>query len=317
MTPRPVTASTHQFSTSVNAAAPSTSSSLLICGPGVLGSYLAKLWLDEYGPGTVTGQTNTTNNHPALSAIGVSCRTKDDAAASTSPPGTTKATFPNVVYSAPPSGSTDYAADVSEALTWWDKTGAFVFTSSAGVYSIEDGSACDESAPVVPLGSNPRTDAILRAEQAVLDAGGCVVRLVGLYHRTRGAHTFFIKQGQVERWGGYTVNLIHYEDAAALVHAVLQASPRSEVFLGCDNAPVTFQDMMDAIQASGELPGVVTFTGKESAAKGKRMNNNKTRERLGWAPKYGDGIQAFFTELGGKDYYYYQQEKVPSGAPHV
>ncbi len=44
-------------------------------------------------------------------------------------------------------------------------------------------------------------------------------------HRTRrGAHTFFLRQGEVARWGGYTVNLIHYEDAAELCLAVLQAS---------------------------------------------------------------------------------------------
>lgn len=36
----------------------------------------------------------------------------------------------------------------------------------------------------------------------------------------RGAHTFFLRQGQVSRWGGYTVNLIHYEDAARLCVAV-------------------------------------------------------------------------------------------------
>lgn len=36
----------------------------------------------------------------------------------------------------------------------------------------------------------------------------------------RGAHTFFLKQGEVARWAGYTVNLIHYEDAASLIVAV-------------------------------------------------------------------------------------------------
>lgn len=40
----------------------------------------------------------------------------------------------------------------------------------------------------------------------------------------RGAHTFFLRQGEVPRWGGYTVNLIHYEDAAGLCLAALQAS---------------------------------------------------------------------------------------------
>ena len=51
-------------------------------------------------------------------------------------------------------------------------------------------------------------------------AGGCVARLAGLYHAHRGAHTFFLKAGRVERWGGSTVNLLHYEDGALLVAAV-------------------------------------------------------------------------------------------------
>ena len=31
---------------------------------------------------------------------------------------------------------------------------------------------------------------------------------------------FFLKAGEVQRWGGYTVNLIHYEDAAGISAAV-------------------------------------------------------------------------------------------------
>ena len=77
-------------------------------------------------------------------------------------------------------------------------------------------------------------------------------RLLTVPHR--GAHTFFLRQGDVPRWGGYTVNLIHYEDAAALCLAVLQGTGagtpeggggaqhhRSRTFLGCDGAPVTFE----------------------------------------------------------------------------
>ncbi len=56
----------------------------------------------------------------------------------------------------------------------------------------------------------------------VVQAGGCVVRLVGLYHANRGAHTYFLKLGKVSRPPTYTVNLIHYEDAADLCLAVSQ-----------------------------------------------------------------------------------------------
>lgn len=53
-----------------------------------------------------------------------------------------------------------------------------------------------------------------------LQAGGNVVRLVGLYHAQRGAHTFFLKQQTVARNPEYIVNLLHYEDAARLAVAV-------------------------------------------------------------------------------------------------
>ena len=51
-------------------------------------------------------------------------------------------------------------------------------------------------------------------------AGGNAARLVGLYHGARGAHTYFLKVKEVPRWGGYTVNLLHYEDAARLTMSV-------------------------------------------------------------------------------------------------
>lgn len=46
-----------------------------------------------------------------------------------------------------------------------------------------------------------------------------------LYLLYRGPHTFFLKQGKVQRWPGYLVNLIHYEDAARLCHAVRPLQP--------------------------------------------------------------------------------------------
>lgn len=38
-----------------------------------------------------------------------------------------------------------------------------------------------QDSPVVPIGRSPRTDILLRAEEVVLESGGCVVRLAGLY----------------------------------------------------------------------------------------------------------------------------------------
>lgn len=289
-----------------------SSHQLLIVGPGVLGSYLGKLWLDKYGPGTVTGETNTPNNHEKLKQIGITPRTKAEADPTQN--------FPFVAYAAPPSGSEDYPEDIKSALSLWDGTGNFLFTSSASVFNVDDGSHCNEDTPIAPLGKSERLDALLLAEKTVLNARGCVLRLAGLYHKTRGAHSFFLKQGEVNRWGGYTINLIHYEDAASLSAAILMGQGnskedlyRSAVFLGCDGNPVTFTDMMSVIEESGVLPGKVSFTGQESPSKGKRMNNEKTRKQLGWQPRHSS-IESFFI-MGGDDVYSSGWE-APSGASH-
>jgi hypothetical protein len=94
------------------------------------------------------------------------------------------------------------------------------------VYSAKSGE-CREDSPVAELGASERTDRLLKAEDAVLAAGGNVVRLVGLYHAARGAHTHVLRMGEVPRSADAIVNLIHYEDAARLALAV-----RSELRVG-------------------------------------------------------------------------------------
>jgi hypothetical protein len=48
--------------------ASAASGDLLVVGPGVLGGYLGKLWADGK-LGSVTGQTNTTTNHPRFGLV--------------------------------------------------------------------------------------------------------------------------------------------------------------------------------------------------------------------------------------------------------
>lgn len=273
---------------------------LLVVGPGVLGGYLGKLWIDQHVQSQVIGQTNTTNNHERLQKLGLTPALKADTAGKK---------YPYVAFCAPPSGSSDYAAEVEDSLARWDGTGNYVFTSSFGVCKVDDGSEVREpNIPLAPLGAEPRLDKILLAEQAVLKAGGSVVRLVGLYHAQRGAHTFFLKQGQVERWGGYTVNLLHYEDAASITAAILRGEGaadgtyRGRAFLGCDNHPITFQAMMAAC-ASSPVYGnkATTFTLPEGPSKGKRVFNDETRRQLHWQPKY-ESFEKFVAD-GAKDWY--------------
>ncbi|KAJ4749987.1 NAD(P)-binding Rossmann-fold superfamily protein [Rhynchospora pubera] len=97
----------------------------------------------------------------------------------------------------------------------WNGEGSFLFTSSSAPYDNYDNYWCYEDSPVVPLGRSPRTDVLLKAEDVVLEAGGCVLRLA---------------EGIVDARPDHILNLIHYEDAASLSIAIMKKRLRSRIF---------------------------------------------------------------------------------------
>ncbi|XP_073106093.1 uncharacterized protein [Elaeis guineensis] len=161
--------------------------------------------------------------------------------------------FPYVIFCAPASQTADYPGDVS---------------------------------PVVPIGASPRMDVLLKAENAALDAGGCVLRLAGLYKVDRGAHVYWLEKGSVDARPDHILNLIHYEDAASLSIAIMQNKFWGRIFVGCDNHPLSRQEIMDFVNQSGKFNKKFQgFTGTDGPL-GKRMNNSRTRAEIGWEPKY-------------------------------
>ncbi|KAJ6430609.1 hypothetical protein OIU84_021909 [Salix udensis] len=224
---------------------------LLIVGPGVLGRLVAEKWRQEHPGCQVYGQTVTTDHHDELIKMGINPSLKG-----------IKATqqYPYVIFCAPPSRTSDYPGDVREAALSWNGDGSFVFTSSSAPFDCFDNGQCNEDSPVVPIGRSPRTDVLLKAEKVVLESGGCALRLAGLY--------------------------ISFSDAASLAVAILKKKLRSQIFLGCDNHPLSRQEVMDLVAKSGKFSKkFVAFTGTSDPL-GKRLNNSKTREEIGWEPKY-------------------------------
>ncbi|KAI3703630.1 hypothetical protein L1987_73822 [Smallanthus sonchifolius] len=213
---------------------------LLIVGPGVLGRLVAENWRKEHPGCQITGETITTDHHDELIKMGINPTLK----------GVKRDhKFPYVIYCAPPSRSSDYASDVGEAASIWNGEGSFLFTSSSAPYDRYDNGDCCEDSPVVPIGKSPRTDILLKAEQKVLEAGGCV-------------------------------------DAASLSVAILKKKLRGRLFLGCDNHPVSRQEVMDLVAKSGKFDNTfMGFIGTDGVL-GKKLNNSKTREEIGWEPKY-------------------------------
>ncbi|KAJ7955045.1 NAD(P)-binding Rossmann-fold superfamily protein [Quillaja saponaria] len=245
---------------------------LLIVGPGVLGRLLAQKWREEHPGCQIYGQTVTTDHHDELINMGITPSLKE-----------MKSThkFPYVIFCAPPSRTSDYLDDVS-----WNGEGSFLFTSSSAPYNCNDNGPCDEETPVVPIGRSPRTDVLLKAENVVLEFSGCILRLAGLYKAERGAHAFWLDKGTVEARPDHILNLIHYEDAASLSVVILKKKLCGRIFLGCDNHPLSRQELMDLVNASGKFSKKFEkFTGTDGPL-GKRLNNSRTRKDLGWEPKY-------------------------------
>ncbi|KAL1543134.1 hypothetical protein AAHA92_20146 [Salvia divinorum] len=254
---------------------------LLIVGPGVLGRIIAEKWREEHPSSQIYGQTLTSNHHEELMKMGITPSLKE-----------TNVThkFPYVIFCAPPSRNLDYPSEVREATLNWNGEGCFLFTSSSAPYDCNDNGYCDEDTPVVPIGRSPRTDNLLRSEKVVLEAGGCVVRLAGLYISfpsvDRGAHTYWLEKGTLEVRPDHILNLIHYEDAASLAIAILKKNLRGRIFLGCDNQPLSRQEVMELVNMSGKYSKKFdAFTGTSDPL-GKKLNNSKTRAELGWEPKY-------------------------------
>ncbi|OVA15042.1 hypothetical protein BVC80_949g56 [Macleaya cordata] len=263
---------------------------LLIVGPGVLGRIVAEQWRKEHPGCQIYGQTMTTDHHDELIKIGVIPSLRG-----------TESTHncPYVIFCAPPSRTPDYPGDVRLAASNWSGEGSFLFTSSSAPYDCNDNGTCDEDSPVVPIGRSPRTDVLLSAEKAVLEVGGCVLRLAGLYISLpladRGAHVYWLNKGTVEANPDHILNLIHYEDAASLAIAILKKKLRGRIFLGCDNHPLSRQEIMELVNRSGKFDKkFLAFTGmllthREHPSNdplGKRLNNSKTRLEIGWEPKY-------------------------------
>ena len=172
-------------------------SDLLVIGAGVLGMLVARRWQTLHPSANVTlkfRSVNTTRNSE-MEKEGFKIITKE---------GGEKLVNPLVVFCAPPTGNDDYAEvckhdsnlsilrllllqtlskDIrSSVKDHWEKSGVFVFTSAGSVYAENEGGEVDESSEVT---RTERSGKLLDGEEAVIQAGGSVIRLGGLYTETR------------------------------------------------------------------------------------------------------------------------------------
>lgn len=274
--------------------------SLLIVGAGVLGRLIANEWQKTNPHAMVIGETRTTDHHDELASIGI-----QPALA-----GSTDSTPPYVAFCAPPSGASDYASTVHEAVSRAAAHGSrFVFTSSTSVYGDTTVTDINENTPTVsvedldkenavetPKGERART--LVTAENSVLSyENGLVVRLSGLYTNSRGAHSYWLRAGTVKGFAKGKLNLVHYEDAArAVVQALTISSDElskwsKRPFLAVALESVSREDMCNCalkhpLFKDYQFPQFADPDNTTASRVERTFNNDWTRRVLQWTPQW-------------------------------
>jgi nucleoside-diphosphate-sugar epimerase len=163
----------------------------------------------------------------------------------------------------------------------------FMMAGSTSVYAQTDGSIVDELAETAPERETGKI--LLQAERRILDIGGSVGRLAGIYGRDRCVPLRKLLKGEalLEGDGERVMNMVHNEDAASALFFIAQYDHRG-IFNITDNHPVTQREWFESVCALLNRPfpptGPRDFNRKR-AWTNKRVSNKKIRS-LGWEPKY-------------------------------
>ena len=164
-----------------------------------------------------------------------------------------------------------------------------LFTSSTSVYAQRDGSWVTEQSETKPIRETGRI--LLEAERLVLDRGGIVVRLAGIYGPGRSALLSKFLEGTavIDPQNDRFVNQVHRDDiAAALFLLVNQEATGAQIYNVVDDQPILQSKCYCWLAQRLNRPAPAIGKTKELRKRGdsnKRVSNAKLR-RLGWTPQY-------------------------------
>jgi len=162
-----------------------------------------------------------------------------------------------------------------------------LFTSSSSVYGQAHGEIVTENCPAEPC--RERGELLLMAEHHIVNAGGTVARLTGLYGpgRSKLLESFLSGEARIEGDGLRYLNHIHRDDAAeAILHLVehgltgiynvTDSHPMHQIDCYRDLAWLLHKPMPPRV----EIPAVA-----QRDWTNKRVSNAKLRA-TGWEPEY-------------------------------
>jgi len=174
-----------------------------------------------------------------------------------------------------------------------------VLVSSTAVYAQRGGEQVDADSPAEPHDERGK---LLRAgEELWLDAGPSyhVVRLAGLYGPGRVIGLAGVRDGNpIVGDPDALLNLIHVDDAAALLLAVTTAPAPGRIELGCDGHPIPRRAYYTHLATELGVAAPAILDAETAArtlglsahrlrnASSKALDNRPTCRRTGWSPRY-------------------------------
>jgi nucleoside-diphosphate-sugar epimerase len=171
-----------------------------------------------------------------------------------------------------------------------------LFTSSTSVYAQRDGSWVREESETKPLRDTSRI--LLETEKLILDSGGIVARLAGIYGPMRAAllSKFLNGTATIHPENDRFVNQVHRDDIASALFLLLNSAAQhsSQIYNVVDDEPILQSECYRwlAKRLNRPMPPAAHVgQPRKRGDSNKRVSNAKLR-RLRWAPQYPTFAQA-------------------------
>jgi len=165
-----------------------------------------------------------------------------------------------------------------------------LFTGSTSVYAQRDGSWVTEESETKPLRDTSRI--LLEVEQLILEKGGTVARLTGIYGPRRSAllSKFLNGTAAIDPNNDRFVNQVHRDDIASALFLLLNRAAQSsaQIYNVVDDEPLLQSDCYEWLSQKLNRPLPPLRKSDQPRKRGdtnKRVSNAKLR-RLGWTPQY-------------------------------
>jgi nucleoside-diphosphate-sugar epimerase len=165
-----------------------------------------------------------------------------------------------------------------------------LFTSSTSVYAQGDGSWVTEESETKPIRETSRI--LLEVEKLILEKGGIVARLAGIYGPGRSAllSKFLNGTATIDPQDDRFVNQVHRDDIASALFLLLNREPQesSHIYNVVDDQPLLLSECYRRLAQKLNRPFPPIRKSEQPRKRGdtsKRVSNSKLHQ-LGWAPDY-------------------------------